>query len=84
LHKLVLPWVTRKYIDAVLSMEAFQRAAAPTIQVELPTVPAMTSNPDLAVGECQKTHLDMAVGGGGARSLDMLAARSLLEVVAAM
>jgi hypothetical protein len=46
-------------------------------------VSAMASNPYLAVGEeCRKTDLDMAVGEG-ARSLDLLVARSLLEAVTA-
>jgi hypothetical protein len=35
---------------------------APALQVELPTMMAMTSNPDPAVGEeCQKTSLDTSM-----------------------
>jgi hypothetical protein len=45
--------VTRKYVDAVPSTEAFQRAVAPGLQVELPTASVAASN------------LDPAVGGGG-------------------
>jgi hypothetical protein len=58
-------------------------AVAPTLQVVQPMASATASNPDPAVGEeCRKTDLDMAVGEG-ARSLDLLVARSLKEVVAA-
>jgi hypothetical protein len=53
-----------------LSTEAFQRVAALVLQVELPTTLAMASNPDPAVGE-------------GTRSLDLKAAKSLSEAVAA-
>jgi hypothetical protein len=64
-------------------MEAFQRAVAPTLQVELPTMSTTASNPDSVVGEeCRKTELDTAVREG-ARSLDLKAARSLPETVAA-
>jgi hypothetical protein len=70
LHKLVLSW-------------AFQRAAAPTLQVELPMASAMASNPDLAVGEeCQKADLD-TVMWEGARRLDLKAATIMPEAVAA-
>jgi hypothetical protein len=48
--------------------KAFQRAATPALQVDLPSV--TISNPDPAVRE-------------GARSLDRVAARCLLEAVAA-
>jgi hypothetical protein len=49
----------------VSSMEVFQRAASPALQVELPTASTTASNPDPAVGEeCQKTNLHMAVRGG--------------------
>jgi hypothetical protein len=52
----------------------------PTLQVEQPMV--MVSNPDPGVGEeCQKTDLDTIVGES-AKILDLLAAKSLLEVVA--
>jgi hypothetical protein len=65
----------------VSSTEAFQRAAALVLQVELPTTSA--SNPDPGVGEeCRNVDLD-AVVGEGARSLDLLAVRSLPEAVAA-
>jgi hypothetical protein len=41
--------------------------------MEVPTISAMTSNPDLAVGEdCRKTDLEAA----GARSLHPVAARN--------
>jgi hypothetical protein len=47
-------------------------------------VPLTTSNPNPVVGEeCWKADLDTVVGEG-ARSLDLKAARILLEVVAAM
>jgi hypothetical protein len=54
LHKIVLSWVARKYVDAVPSTEAFQRAVAPGLQVELPTASVAASNLDPAVGggEC--------------------------------
>jgi hypothetical protein len=59
----------------VSSMEAFQRAAAPALQVELPMASVMTSNPDPSVGEeCWKTDLDTTVGDGD---------RSLPKAVAA-
>jgi hypothetical protein len=49
--------------------------------LELPTTSATVSNLDPIVGEvCWKTDLDMTVGEG-ARSLDCVAAKSLLEVV---
>jgi hypothetical protein len=35
----------------VSSIEAFQRAAVPALQVELPMASAMASNPDPVVGE---------------------------------
>jgi hypothetical protein len=50
-------------------MEAFQRAAVPALQVELPKASATASTPDPSVGEeCQKAGLDMTVGED-ARSL---------------
>jgi hypothetical protein len=52
----------------VSSMEAFQRAAVPALQVELPKASATASTPDPSVGECQKAGLDMTVGED-ARSL---------------
>jgi hypothetical protein len=52
-------------------MEVIQRAAVPTLQVELPMVSVMASTPDLSVRkECQKADLDMAVGED-ARSLNL-------------
>jgi hypothetical protein len=51
-------------------MEVIQRAAVPTLQVELPMVSVMASTPDMSVRECQKTDLDTAVGED-ARSLNM-------------
>jgi hypothetical protein len=55
---------------------------APALQVELPTASLTASNPDPAVGEeCRKAGLDTTVGEG-ARSLDLKAARILLEAVA--
>jgi hypothetical protein len=66
-------------------MEAIQRVAVPTLQVELATALAMTNNLDPYVGggECQKADLDMSVGED-ARSLDLKVARILLEAVVAM
>jgi hypothetical protein len=62
-------------------MEVIQRAAAPSLQVELPTALVMTSNPDPSVREeCRKAGLDMAVGED-ARSLYLTTARILPEVV---
>jgi hypothetical protein len=65
------------------STEAFQRAPAPTLQVELPTASAMTSNLDPTVGEeCRKVDLDTVVWEG-TRSLDLKAVGIQAEVVAA-
>jgi hypothetical protein len=67
----------------VSSTEVFQRVAAPALYVELSTVMATASNPDLGVGEeCRRVDLNAAVGEG-ARSMDLLVARSLPEAVAA-
>jgi hypothetical protein len=66
----------------VSSTEAFQRAATPSLQVELPMAMATASNPDLAVEEeCRKTDIDTAVGEG-TRRMDLKAAKILLEAVA--
>jgi hypothetical protein len=66
----------------VSSTEAIQRESTPVLQVELPTVSTMASSPDLSVGEeCRKADLDTTVGED-AKSLDLKAARILLEVVA--
>jgi hypothetical protein len=63
LHKLVLPWVARKEVDALSSMKAFQRVAAPTLQMEIPMALATASKPDPAMGEeCRKTNMDTTVG----------------------
>jgi hypothetical protein len=84
LHKLVLQWVARKEVDAVLSVEAFQRAATSALQVDLPTASMIASNSDLTVGEeCWKTDLNTTMGEG-ARSLDCVVARSLPKALAAM
>jgi hypothetical protein len=54
----------------VSSTEVIQRAAAPALQVELPTPSAMTSTSGPSVGEeCRKADLDTAVGDD-ARSLE--------------
>jgi hypothetical protein len=67
----------------VSSTEAIQRAAMPTLQVELPMASVMPSNPNPSVGEeCQKADLVMAMEED-ARSLDLKAARILPEAVAA-
>jgi hypothetical protein len=64
-------------------MEVIKRAAVHTLQVELPTVSVMTSNPDPSVvEECWKANLHTAMGED-ARSLDLKVARILPEVVAA-
>jgi hypothetical protein len=84
LHKLILLRVVWKQVDAVLSTEAFQRAATPVLQVGLPTVSVTASNPNLAVGEeCRIADLDTVVGEG-ARSLDLKATRILSEAEATM
>jgi hypothetical protein len=63
----------------VSSTEAFQRAAAPTLQVEVSMTSATASNSDPAVGEeCWKTDLEAA----GPKSLHPVAARIQLEAVA--
>jgi hypothetical protein len=55
----------------VFFMEVIQRAAAPALQVELPTASAMASTPDPSMGEeCQRADLDTAVEED-ARSLDL-------------
>jgi hypothetical protein len=55
----------------VSTTEAIQRAMMPALQVELPTVSAMASNPDASVGElCRKANLDTAVWED-TRSLDL-------------
>jgi hypothetical protein len=63
-------------------MEVIKRAVVHTLQVELPIVSVMTSNPDPSVVECWKANLHMAVGED-ARSLDLKVARILPEVVTA-
>jgi hypothetical protein len=84
LHKLILLRVVWKQVDAVLSTEAFQRAATPVLQVGLPTVSVTANNPNLAVGEeCRIADLDTVVGEG-VRSVDLKAARILSKVVATM
>jgi hypothetical protein len=68
----------------VSSTEAIQRAAAPTRYVELPMALATASTLDPSVGkECRKVDLDTTVGED-VRSLDLKAARILMEVMAAM
>jgi hypothetical protein len=55
----------------------------PGLQVEIPTATAMTSTPDLFEGEeYQKADLETAVVED-ARSLDLKAAKILMEAVAA-
>jgi hypothetical protein len=72
LHKLVLPWVVRKYVGAVLSTEAFKWTVVLALQVKVPTTSAMDSSPNSVVGEeGWKTDL----GAAGARSLHPVAAR---------
>jgi hypothetical protein len=56
-------------------MEAIQRAATPSLQVEIPTIVAVTSS--------NQADLDTAVGRTHS-SLDPKVARILSEVVAAM
>jgi hypothetical protein len=66
----------------VSSMEAFQRAAALPIQVEvsMASASAMTSNPDLVVGEeCWKSNLEAM----GTRNLHLVVTRIQLKVVVA-
>jgi hypothetical protein len=71
LHNLVLRWVARKYVDAVSSTEAFQRAAMPALQVDLTIALVTASNPNPSMEEeCWKSNLDMTMGED-ARSLDM-------------
>jgi hypothetical protein len=58
--------------------------AAAALQVEIPTVAAVTSSPDPSVGEeGLQDDLDMTVGAD-ASSLDSKAARILSEAVLAM
>jgi hypothetical protein len=69
----------------VSSTEVIQRAAAPALQVEIPTTStsASTSTPDPFVGaEGLQADLDMTVGAD-ASSLDPKAARILSEAVTA-
>jgi hypothetical protein len=55
----------------VSSTEVIQRAVAPTLQMEPPTVLMADSNSDPSVAEeCQKAGLDMAMGED-VRNLDM-------------
>jgi hypothetical protein len=62
----------------VSSTEAFQRAVALAIQLELPTTLTVASNPDPTMEEeCWKNDLDTM----GAKSLHPMAARSLSEVM---
>jgi hypothetical protein len=64
-------------------MEVIRRVTAPTLQVEMSTVSALTSTPDPSVGEeCFQADLDTAVGAD-ASSLDLKAARIVLEALAA-
>jgi hypothetical protein len=46
----------------VSSTKVIQRAAAPALQVEIPTASASVSTPDPSVGECLQAYLDTAVG----------------------
>jgi hypothetical protein len=65
----------------VPSMEAFQRAVAPALQAELPTMLAMTSNPNPSMGEeCRKADLDTTMWEG-VRNMDLKASRILSEEV---
>jgi hypothetical protein len=68
---------------AMSSMEAIQRAAVPTLQVEIPTAAVVASSPDPSMGEeGLQADLDMAIGAN-ASSLNPKAARILSEAVAA-
>jgi hypothetical protein len=64
-------------------MEAIQREAVPSLQVEITMMSAMASTPNPSVGECLKADLDTGVGAES-RSLDLWVARIPLKVVAAM
>jgi hypothetical protein len=65
------------------STEAIQRAAAPALQVEIPTSAVAASTPDPSMEqECLQADLDTDVGAD-ASSLDLMAARILPEVMAA-
>jgi hypothetical protein len=64
-------------------MEAIQREAVPSLQVEIAMMSAMASTPNPSVGECLKADLDTGVGAES-RSLDLWVARIPLKVVAAM
>jgi hypothetical protein len=64
-------------------MKAMERAAVPTLLVEIPTTSVFTSSPNPSVGEeCLPADLDTAVGAD-ASSLDSKAARILPEVLPA-
>jgi hypothetical protein len=68
---------------AMSSMEAIQRAAVPTLQVEIPTAAVVASSPDPSMGEeGLQADLDTAIGAN-ASSLNPKAARILSEAVAA-
>jgi hypothetical protein len=68
---------------AMSSMEAIQRAAVPTLQVEIPTAAVVASSPDPSMGEeGLQADLDTAIGAN-ASSLNPKAARILPEAVAA-
>jgi hypothetical protein len=68
---------------AMSSMEAIQRAAVPTLQVEIPTAAVVASSPDPSMGEeGLQADLDTAVGAN-ASSLNPKAARILPKAVAA-
>jgi hypothetical protein len=80
-----IPWVAWKSsVKAAMSlMEVIQRVAASALWVEIPTAPAVASSPDPSMGEeGLQADLDTAIGAD-ASSLDLKAARILLEVVAA-
>jgi hypothetical protein len=67
----------------VSSTEVIQRAAAPALQVEIPTVSASASTPDPSMGEeGLQADLDTTVGADSS-SLDLKAVTILSEAVAA-
>jgi hypothetical protein len=81
-----ISWVAWKSsVEAAMSStKAIQRAAAPTLQVEIPSVVASTSSLDPSMEEeGLQLDLDMTVEAD-ASSLDPKAARILSEAVVAM
>jgi hypothetical protein len=67
----------------VSSTEVIQRAAAPALQVEIPTVSASASTPDPSMGEeGLQADLDTTVGADSS-SLDLKAVTILSEAVVA-